>query len=153
MAALGLCCCEWASSRCDARGLLSGGRSPWWPLSCGARVSGVRTLGVVVPRLQSTSSAIVVPGPSCPAACGIFLDQGSNPRLLHQQADSSPLSHQGSPAGTLLTGHPLPGAGLFGVPVLRPPRPDSGPTSTLPLPPITGVTGTCAVYVCLWRPP
>ena len=69
---------------------------PWWPLSCGARVSGVRTLGVVVPRLQSTSSAIVVPGPSCPAACGIFLDQGSNPCLQHWQADSLPLSHQGS---------------------------------------------------------
>ena len=27
---------------------------------------------------------------------GIFLDQGSNPRLLHWQADSLPLSHQGS---------------------------------------------------------
>ena len=31
----------------------------------------------------------------CPAACGIFLDQGSNPGLL--QAGSLPLSHQGSP--------------------------------------------------------
>ena len=28
---------------------------------------------------------------------GIFLTQGSNPCLLHWQADSSPLSHQGSP--------------------------------------------------------
>ena len=28
---------------------------------------------------------------------GIFLTQGSNPRLLHQQAGSLPLSHQGSP--------------------------------------------------------
>ena len=28
---------------------------------------------------------------------GIFLTQGSNPRLLHWQADSLPLSHQGSP--------------------------------------------------------
>ena len=27
---------------------------------------------------------------------GIFLTQGSNPRLLHWQADSLPLSHQGS---------------------------------------------------------
>ena len=33
---------------------------------------------------------------SCSSACGIFLDQGSNPCLLHWQADSSPLSHQGS---------------------------------------------------------
>ena len=25
---------------------------------------------------------------SCPAACGVFLDQGSNPHPLHWQADS-----------------------------------------------------------------
>ena len=31
---------------------------------------------------------------SCSAACGIFLNQGSNPCLLHWQADSLPLSHQ-----------------------------------------------------------
>ena len=30
-------------------------------------------------------------------ARGIFLDQGSNPCLLHWQVDSLPLSHQGSP--------------------------------------------------------
>ena len=30
-------------------------------------------------------------------ACGIFPDQGSNPRPLHWQADSQPLRHQGSP--------------------------------------------------------
>ena len=34
---------------------------------------------------------------SCPAACGIFLDQGSNPYLLDRQVDSLPLSPQGSP--------------------------------------------------------
>ena len=32
----------------------------------------------------------------CSPVCGIFLDQGSNPRLLNWQADSPPLSHQGS---------------------------------------------------------
>ena len=32
------------------------------------------------------------------AACGIFLDQWSNPCLQHWQADSLSLSHQGSPA-------------------------------------------------------
>jgi len=32
---------------------------------------------------------------------GIFLTQGSNPRLLHCQADSLPLSHQGSPSQIL----------------------------------------------------
>ena len=36
-------------------------------------------------------------GLSCSAACGIFLDQGSNPCLLHWQADSQPLRHQESP--------------------------------------------------------
>ena len=34
---------------------------------------------------------------SCSRACGVFPDPGSNPRLLHRQADSLPLSHQGSP--------------------------------------------------------
>ena len=33
----------------------------------------------------------------CSVAYGIFPDQGSNPCLLHWQADSLPLSHQGSP--------------------------------------------------------
>ena len=33
----------------------------------------------------------------CTAACGIFPDQGSNPRLLQWQVASSPLSHEGSP--------------------------------------------------------
>ena len=33
---------------------------------------------------------------SCPTACGIFSDQGSNLSLLHWQADSLPLSYEGS---------------------------------------------------------
>ena len=37
-------------------------------------------------------------GLSCPVACGIFPEQGSNPCLLDWQVDSLPLSHQGSPA-------------------------------------------------------
>ena len=36
-------------------------------------------------------------GLSCPKACGILLDQGSNSFLLHWQVDSLPLSHQGRP--------------------------------------------------------
>ena len=36
-------------------------------------------------------------GLSCSLASGISLDQKSNPCLLHWQADSLPLSHQGSP--------------------------------------------------------
>ena len=35
-------------------------------------------------------------GFSCSIACGIFPDQGSKLCLLHWQADSSPLLHQGS---------------------------------------------------------
>ena len=42
-------------------------------------------------------SVVVAHGPSCSAVCGIFPDQGSNPRPLHWQADSQPLRHQGSP--------------------------------------------------------
>ena len=41
-------------------------------------------------------------GPSCSVACGIFPDQGSNPCLLHWQADSQPLCHQGSPIACFL---------------------------------------------------
>ena len=37
-------------------------------------------------------------GFSCSTASGIFLDQGPNPWPLHWQADSLPLSYQGSPA-------------------------------------------------------
>ena len=36
-------------------------------------------------------------GLSCSTACGIFLNQGSNPCLLHWQAGSLPLSHLGTP--------------------------------------------------------
>ena len=33
----------------------------------------------------------------CSVACGVFLNQGSNPHLLHWQENSLPLSHQESP--------------------------------------------------------
>ena len=46
---------------------------------------------------RRAGSVVVAHGPSCSAACGIFPDQGSNPCPLHWQADSQPLSHQGSP--------------------------------------------------------
>ena len=41
-------------------------------------------------------------GLSCSAACGIFLDQGSNPCPLHWQAFSYPLRHLGSPHSSIL---------------------------------------------------
>ena len=41
-------------------------------------------------------SVAVTHGLSCSAACGIFLDQESNTRLLHWQVEALPLHHQGS---------------------------------------------------------
>ena len=61
------------------------GLSPSQPLSL--RSTGSRRAG----------SAVVAHGPNCSTACGIFPDQGWNPRPLHWQADSQPLRHQGSP--------------------------------------------------------
>ena len=55
--------------------------------STGSRHIGFRSCGV-----QGR-----VWGLTCSTACGIFLDQGSNPHLLHWQSDSYPLHHQGSP--------------------------------------------------------
>ena len=74
--------------------------------SCGERgplfIAVRRPLTVGPLLLRSTGSrcagsVVVTHGPSCSTACGIFPDQGSNPRPLHWQADSQPLRHQGSP--------------------------------------------------------
>ena len=46
---------------------------------------------------RRAGSVAAAHGLSCSAACGIFLDQGSNPCPLHWQAGSQPLRHQGSP--------------------------------------------------------
>ena len=44
-------------------------------------------------RLQGTQPlAVVMHRLSCSTTCGIFLDKGSNPCLLHQQADFSPVA-------------------------------------------------------------
>uniref|UniRef100_A0A8C9E2G7 Mediator of RNA polymerase II transcription subunit 27 n=2 Tax=Phocoenidae TaxID=9740 RepID=A0A8C9E2G7_PHOSS len=58
--------------------------------------------------LRSTGSgragpAAMAHGPSRSTACGIFPDRGTNPRLLHRQADSQPLRHQGSPEGFFIS--------------------------------------------------
>ena len=55
-----------------------------------------RARGLGGSRLQSTDSVAVTHRSSGSVACGIFPDQRSNPRLLHWQADSYPLSHWGS---------------------------------------------------------
>ena len=63
----------------------------------GARASGAAAVGsaVVALGLQSTGLGVMAHGLSCSAACGIFPNQGSNLLLLHWQADSLSLSHQG----------------------------------------------------------
>ena len=56
---------------------------------------------------RRAGSVVVAHGPSCSVACGIFPDQGSNPRPLHWQADSQPLRHQGTPNLTFKSLSPL----------------------------------------------
>ena len=81
------------------------------PVAASGGHSSSRCAGISLSRpllLWSTGSrragsVAVAHWPSCSAACGIFLDQGSNPCLLHWQADSQPLRHQGSPCWLLLS--------------------------------------------------
>ena len=77
-------CGVWAShcSGFSHHGVLALGPHHW-----------AQALGVRVP---TTGSAVVVHGLSCSTSCAIFLDQRSNLHLLHWQADSLPLSHEGS---------------------------------------------------------
>ena len=75
------------------------------PVAASVGHSSSRCAGLSLSRpllLRSTGSrragsVIVAHGPSRPTACGILPDEGSNPRALHQQADSQPLRHQGNP--------------------------------------------------------
>ena len=61
----------------------------------GSRVCRLQSLRFM--GSKSTGSVVVAYGLSCPTACGISLDQGSNPYPLHCRVDSYPLYHQGSP--------------------------------------------------------
>ena len=47
----------------------------------------------VAPGLWSSGSVLVASGLSCPAARGIFPDEGLNLRILHWQVDSLPLRY------------------------------------------------------------
>ena len=47
--------------------------------------------------LEPAGLGVVAHQLGCSMARGILPDQGLNPRLVHQQVDSLPLSHQGSP--------------------------------------------------------
>ena len=69
----------------------------------GARASHYRGLSLRSTGSRRADSVVVAHGPSRSAACGIFPDQGPNPRPLHWQADSQPLRHQGSPIYSFLT--------------------------------------------------
>ena len=91
---MGLCCCLGFSLVTASRGyspvvvhgLLTGGFS-----RCGAQPPGHVGSAAVVPRFSNHTAL------SCSTTCGILPDQGLNPWLLHWQAGSLPLSHQGSP--------------------------------------------------------
>ena len=56
---------------------------------------------VAAPGLQRTGSTVVAYRLSCSKTCRIFPNQGPKPCLLHWKADSSSLSHQGSPSQDL----------------------------------------------------
>ena len=71
------------------------------------RLQGTQASAVADSGLDGTGSVVVAHRLGCSMACGIFLDQGLNPCLLHWQAYSSPLNYQGSPG----TGWFLPGMG------------------------------------------
>ena len=67
-------------------------------LGCGIQASHCGDFSCCRARaLSPWASVVVAPGLSCSTECGIFPDQGLNPCPLHWQADSLPLSHQGSP--------------------------------------------------------
>ena len=72
-----------ATLHCGARASHCGGFS-----CCGARALGAWAPVVVALELSSAGSVVVAHGLSCSAACGIFLDQGSNSCPLHWQVDS-----------------------------------------------------------------
>ena len=64
-------------------------------LSTGSTARGLSSCHLCAPETRLHSCGAQACGS---VACGIFPDQGSNPNLLHWQANSSPLSHQGSPS-------------------------------------------------------
>ena len=95
-------------SSCSKQGLLLAavcGFSLRWLLGAEHRLwaSGLLCLqltgsAVVVRGLQGARASLaVVHSLSCSTACGIFLDQGSNPSPLPWQVHSDPLRHQESP--------------------------------------------------------
>ena len=60
-------------------------------------LQGTQASGVWLPGSRSQPQELWFTGLSYSLACGILLDQGLNPSLMHWQADSLPLRYQGSP--------------------------------------------------------
>ena len=54
---------------------------------CGFSYCRAQALGAQASQLRPVGSVAVASGFSCPIACGIFLNQGSNTNPLHWQAD------------------------------------------------------------------
>ena len=102
-----LALCWWLSSSLSKQGpslvvacAPHGGTSPVVENGfSGVRASVAAARGLLSCGCQAPEHSLVVvaPGLICSAVCGFFLDQGSNPRLLHWKVDSLPLSHRGSP--------------------------------------------------------
>ena len=91
-------------SKDDSSSQCWGFLSQWLLLlqSTGSRVHGLQQLwhtgsGAVAYGLQNAGSEVVAHGLNCSTVCGVFPDQGLNPRPLHWQVDSHPLRHHGSP--------------------------------------------------------
>ena len=85
-------------SSCGERGLLSSCST--WASAVTGHVLGscsLRALAVAMRPQQLGRNSL-----AAPQQCGILLDQGWNPCPLHQQADSYPLDHQGSPSYSIL---------------------------------------------------
>ena len=101
LAVLGLCCCVGFSLVETSRSysLIVGLRLLNAATSFAAehRPWGTWASVIAAPGHWNTGSGVVAHGLSCFSACGIFLNQRSNPCALHYQADSLPPSHQGSP--------------------------------------------------------
>ena len=95
----GSCLLCWLFSSWHKLGLLSSCIHGLLTAAAGLVTHGLQAMGsgALAPRLWSTDSIIVGQGLSCSEACGIFPCQWWNQRLLHWQARSLPLSHQGSP--------------------------------------------------------
>ena len=92
MAALGL---HWTSLG-QARAFCVGGEQGLVS-SCNVQNSHRNSFSCCGVRALGTPASVVwARGLSCSVARGIFLDQGSNPCLLHWQMDSHPLYQKGS---------------------------------------------------------